>query len=394
MTIDSSRHIPRLEVGVLGLITIAVYGSWHYAFSVLLDPIIDDTGWSEPFLASAFGASVLIGGFASVAGGWLLDHLGSRMVFSLGSVIGLASFLVAATAVSAPVFAVASAVGGGAFSALGFYHITQTVAVRLSPESSTRAIAVLTVWGAFASAIYMPAAALLVGPFGWRTTLTVVSMSAVATFALGALLLDTRTSEMPRGLHVFSEIRHALRHPPARWFILSQAVVGVAMGVILVYQVPAMTSAGLPLAAASFWAGFRGFAQLLGRLPLMALVNRLGVTRSLRLSYAAMGLGAVALAFAGTPVIAALYAVVAGFGIGAASPLIGMFTRDVFSGSSLGTAMGTVSLVFLVVGSVGPAIAGWVSVTTGSRAVAVVGAGVLAVAAAALLRTPRPARAG
>ena len=386
---DESRRIPRLQVGVLGVMTIAVYGSWHYAFSVLLDPIIDETGWSEPFLASAFGASVLIGGVASIAGGWLLDRLGSRLVFAVAAGTGLVSFLVATSAQSAFLFAVAVAIGGGAFSALGFYHITQTVAVRLSPGSSTRAIAVLTVWGAFASAVYMPGTALLVGPIGWRATLLVVSMSAVLAFVIGAALLDTRTGEMPQGFHIFSEVRNSLRHPTARSFIVSQAVVGVAVGVILVYQVPAMTSAGLPLAAASFWAGFRGFAQLLGRLPLMPLVHRLGVVGSLRVSYLAIGLGAVALAFAGTPVLAAVYALVAGFGVGAASPLIGMFTRDVFGASSLGTAMGMISLVFLVVGSIGPPLAGWVSVATGSRAVAVVGAGVLAVVAAGLLRTPR-----
>lgn len=386
---DQSRRIPRLQVGVLGVITIAVYGSWYYAFSVLLDPIIDETGWSEPVLASVFGASVLLGGVASVGGGWLLDRLGSRLVFAMAAGIGLVSFLVAASAASALLFGVAAAIGGGAFSALGFYHITQTVAVRISPGSSTRAIAVVTVWGAFASAIYMPAAALLVGPFGWRATLVVVSISAVLAFVVGAVLIDTRTAKMPAGLHIFSELRISLGNPTARAFMVSQAVVGIAIGVILVYQVPAMTSAGLPLAAASFWAGFRGFAQLLGRLPLMPLVHRLGVVRALRVSYLAIGAGAIALAFAGTPLLAAVYALVAGFGVGAASPLIGMLTRDVFGASSLGTAMGMISLVFLVVGSIGPPLAGWVSVATGSRAVAVVGAGVLAVVAAGLLRAPR-----
>ena len=87
------------------------------------------------------------------------------------------------------------------------------------------------------------------------------------------------------------------------------------MGTILVYQVPAMTAAGLAFGAASFWAGFRGFAQLGGRLPLMPLVRRIGVANSLRLAYAAIAVGSVALAFAGNHVLAALYAIVAGFGI-------------------------------------------------------------------------------
>jgi MFS family permease len=388
VTTDPTRRIPRLKIGVLGLVTIAVYGSWHYAFSVLLDPIIEDTGWSEPFLTSAFGASILVGGAASMAGGWLLDRFGSRFVFGLAAVVGLLGFGLAVSTTSQSLFAVATALGGGAMAALGFYHITQTVAVRISPASSTKAIAVLTVWGAFASAIYMPATALLVGEFGWRITLITITASAVLTLAVAALVIDTRSGEMPRGRHVLGEIRTAMRAPAARWFLLSQASMGIVMGVVLAYQVPAMTAAGLPLAAASFWAGVRGFSQLLGRLPLVPLVNRFGVVRSMRIAYVAIGLGTVVLAFAGQPWIAAVYAVVAGFGIGAVSPLIGMFSRDVFGAASLGTSMGMVSLVFMAVGAAGPPLAGWLAVSTGSRAIPVVAAGLLALLSAGLLRSP------
>lgn len=373
---------------MLGLVTIAAYGCWHYSFGVLLDPIIEDTGWSEPFLTLAFGASVLVGGVGSILGGWLLDRAGSRMVFGAAAVAVLVTFLVAASTTSPLAFAALTAVGGGAVAALAFYHVTQTVAVRLSPHASTRAIAILTVWGAFSSAIYLPASAWLVQEYGWRPALVVLALSAVLALTAAALLMDTKTSEMPASRHIVAALRLALRTTAARSFLLSQGVIGVAMGVILAYQVPAMTAAGLPLAAASFWAGFRGFSQLLGRLPLMSMVNRLGVVPSMRLAYAAIAVGAVVLAFAGTPWVAAIYAVVAGFGIGAISPLIGIHSRDVFGVESLGTAMGAVSLVFQVAGAVGPPLAGWMAVQTGSRAIAVVGAGVLSAVAAVVLRSP------
>lgn len=390
----TSSTIPRGKVGVLGLVTIAAYGCWHYSFGVLLDPIIEDTDWSEPFLTLAFGASVLVGGVGSVFGGWLLDRMGSRMVFGSAAVAVLVT-LVAAAATSSPLaFAVLTAIGGGAVAALAFYHVTQTVAVRLSPHESNRAIAVLTVWGAFSSAVYLPASAWLVEEFGWRTALVVLAVSAAVTFLVSALVIDTKTTEMPASRHILTELRTALRTTAARSFLVSQGVIGVSMGVVLAYQVPAMTAAGLPLAAASFWAGFRGFAQLLGRLPLMPMVRRLGVVPSMRLAYVAIAIGAVILAFAGTPLVAAVYAVVAGFGIGAISPLIGIHSREVFGVESLGTAMGAVSLVFQTAGAVGPPLAGWMAVQTGSRAIAVVGAGVLSAVAAVVLRspagTPRP----
>jgi MFS family permease len=176
---------------------------------------------------------------------------------------------------------------------------------------------------------------------------------------------------------------------PARRFLVSQALAGLGVGTILVYQVPAMTSAGLALGAASFWAGFRGFAQLGGRLPLMLLVRRLGVASALRLAYTAIAIGSLALAFSGNQVMAATYAVVAGFGIGAVSPLVGMHSKDVFGQASLGTAMGLVSLVFLLASAIGPTGAAWVAEATGSRAVPVAISAVVVGIGAVIVRPVR-----
>lgn len=387
MSTTTKTRIPGFRVGVLGVITITVYGSWYYSFGVLLDPIIADTGWGEGVLTTAFGISSFIAGFGSLAGGWMLDKLGSRLTFGVAGAVGAVAFLMAASADSALVFAVSSSMGGGVFASLGFYHVTQTSAVRISPGAENRAIAILTIWGAFASAIFIPVAAWLVSELDWRAVLRLLTMSAVAAFFIGALTIDTAGGRKPTRIPILRDLRVALRASRTRRFMASQGLVGIAVGTVLVYQVPAMTSAGLALGAASFWAGFRGFAQLGGRLPLMPLVTRLGVADTLRLSYVAIAAGALALAFAGTTPIAVFYAVVAGFGIGAASPLVGMYSNAVFGQASLGTAMGLVSLVFLVVGAVGPVTAGWVAEATGSRALPVAASAVLALAAAGLIRS-------
>jgi MFS family permease len=103
-------------------------------------------------------------------------------------------------------------------------------------------------------------------------------------------------------------------------------------------------------------------------------------------AFGAISLGALLLAFAGNPVLAAAYALLAGFGIGASSPLTGMHARDLFGTTSLGTAMGLVSFVFLVFGSLGPATAGWIASATGSRALPVALAAVVTFAAIFLIR--------
>lgn len=379
--------MPRGRIAVLGLITIAVYGSWFYSFGVLLDPIVADTGWSETAVAAVFSSSALIAGFGALAGGVILDRLGARIVFGVAAVVGGGALALAAGAGSAAAFALAGAVGGGVLASLGFYHVTQTVAVRISPGAEDRSIAVLTIWGAFASAIYIPLTAWLVTRLDWRSTLLILAISTAVVLLAGVVFIDTRPREDAERPALLRDVGGSLRSGRTRRFLISQALAGVGVGTILVYQVPAMTAAGLALGAASFWAGFRGFAQLGGRLPLMPMVRRIGIANSLRLSYAAIAVGAVALAFAGNQVLAAAYAILAGFGIGAVSPLIGMHSRAVFGEASLGTAMGLVSLVFQVANAVGPVAAATVAESTGSRALPVAVSGAIVGVAALVVRS-------
>ncbi len=374
----------RRRIAVLGLITITVYGGWYYSFGVMLDPIIEDTGWSETLLATVFGASAFLAAGGSLLGGWLLDRLGSRVVFAVAAVVGTGCFLVASRAQSAGVFAVSAALGGGVLAALAFYHVTQTVAVRISPGDSDRAIANLTIWGAFASAVFIPLTAFLVSTYEWRITLRFIAVVTFLALLAGVLTIDTgRRKERPAGSVT---VRESLRGSPARRLMAGQLMAGLGVGTILVYQVPAMTAAGLTLAAASFWAGFRGFAQLGGRLPLMPLVRKLGVAGSLRLAYFAIALGCLFLAFAGTPWLAAGYAIVAGFGVGAVSPLIGMHSRNVFGEASLGTAMGLVGLVFLLASATGPILAAVLAESTGSRSLPVLISSIIVLGAAVVTK--------
>jgi hypothetical protein len=85
-------------------------------------------------------------------------------------------------------------------------------------------------------------------------------------------------------------------------------------------------------------------------------------------------------------VIAAVYAIFAGFGIGAVSPLVGMHSRSVFGEASLGTAMGFVSLVFFIANAVGPVGAAAVAESTGSRSIPVAAAALMSGAAALVVK--------
>lgn len=367
----------------MGLVTIATYGSWYYAFGVLLDPLLADTGWNEAAIVTVFGAGNLIAGLGAIAGGWLLDRLGSRVVFATAAAIAAGSFFVAAGAESLPVFALGASVGGGALGGLGFYHVTLSVAARISPSRQAGAITLVTVWGAFASVVYLPATAAMVTGLGWRPTLRLLACSAVLVLSAAAVVIPpTRPAPEPKPAPLF---RLLVNDAPARRFVAAMAFAGAAVGIVLVYQVPLMTAAGLTLGSASGWAGARGLAQLGGRLPLMPVLRAIKTNHALVLAAFAIAVGALVLLFAGTNIVAASYALVAGIGIGALSPLQGIRSAELFDLNRLGITMGLVSLAMAIGGAVGPAAASVIVTGVGSRVAAALLASAAALASAAIL---------
>ncbi len=393
-----SRAIDHRAIALLGLVTIVAYGSWYYAFGVLLDPIRIDTGWSESTLAGSFSVGIVTVGLASLAGGRVLDRLGHRTVLLLGGLGGGAALLATSFAPGPALFTVTSAVAMGFLGGFGFYHATMTTAVRVSPGDPVRAIAVLTIWGAFASVLYLPMTAALVDRFDWRVTIRVLALAAVVVFTVAALVVPAVPVENTVDRVPLRRLLAAtVQGPERRAFTAAVALGGIAMSTILVYQVPAMTAAGLPLTTAATVAGIRGFSQIAGRIPLSPIVSRLGSGGALVLAFGAIAAGGALLAFSGSIVVALAFAVVAGFGIGAFSPLQGIKAEELFERDTLGATMGSYSTVLMVSGAVGPAVAGIVADATDDRrtaSVVILVAAVGAMAFAARLRAEPAAVAG
>jgi len=389
--VTEPAKIDHRSIAVLGALTICAYGCWYYSFGVLLNPIKADTGWSESTLAASFSAGTVLIGLSALFGGRLLDQAGHRIVFVLGGTFGTAGLLAASFAGSVSVFFAGAAIGLGAFGSLGFYHVTMTTAVRLNPQAPQQAIAVLTIWGALASAIFLPGSDWLEANFGWRATVRILALTTGTTFLIAAIALPTlqgtKAVTRPSALSLLGATV-STRGP--RLFTVAVACGGLAMSTMLVYQVPVMTAAGLGTATAASMAGLRGFCQLGGRIPLNPIVNRIGRDRALVLAFSAIAAGGALLAVANTVPVAIAFAVVAGFGIGAFSPLQGMKAEELFDRDQLGATMGAYGAVLLLAGSLGPLLAGMLTEQTGDprgAALIVVVASTGAVIATVLLAT-------
>jgi MFS family permease len=205
-------HGWRVAVGGLGLVTIAAYGVAYYSYGVLIDPIRAQTGWSSPALGAIFSGVLVIGGAGGLAGGRLVDRLGTRPAFLLAGSLGAGAVAAASYQHGLLGFGVLYAAGCGVIAALGFYHITQPAAIRAAAaDTPQRAVVWLTILGAFASPIFLPLTAALVNGIGWRDTLRVLAAIAAAAFLPMAALTRGRHLDAHSHYDVPTGVPAALR---------------------------------------------------------------------------------------------------------------------------------------------------------------------------------------
>jgi MFS family permease len=381
-------RLPTPATIALGLVTIVGFGVWFYGYGVLLEPIRQDTGWSEAVLSSTYGISLFGAGILATLAGRLLHQRGSRVVYGVGAVVVLLAYLGLASATDQLVFALGGIVAGSVTGALGYYAAVHTVIAQLVPaDGRARAITTNTLWGAFASPIFLPLMAWLVLTVDWRTTLRLTGVAVALVFVLAAVVVPDRRGGDEAHPSMRAALAAAGRDRVVRALLATTFASGLVTSVLILYQVPVMVTAGLTLGVASGLAGARGFLQLAGRIPMPWLIRHVGSRRTLRAAHVLTGASCLLLPLAGTVPAAVAFAVVAGVAIGALVPVESIFTADAVPGSSLGIVLGVSSLTRGVGAALGPVLGGALSTVTGTRTPALLLLALVAVVAAVLVPT-------
>ena len=386
MTIESTptrRLQADWPVDVLGVLTIAVYGSWYYGFGVLIEDIGVGLDVGSAPLGLAFGLAQILLGALSLITGRILDRFGPQLLLGVIGPVGAILVGFSGRAVEVWQFVILFGVGGGVSAAAGFYGMTQAMLVRMDPAAATQRIIRLTIWGAFASPIAIPATELLRGSFGWRVAIEVPAGIACCVFLLAARVIRRvpRRIEFERSDTWLQAVTSAARSAAVRWHTVGVFCAYMAMSTLLVFQLSMMRWAGLSAAAAAGFGGARGLLQLLGRLPLQRALRRYGQWVLLGGARLFVAIACVLVLVSGNAVTATMYVVVAGVGIGAISALDGIVARTVIPTGDFGAISGVVTFLGAIGGGVAPVLAGRLTDVTGTPTMAATVASASALAA-------------
>ncbi|GAA4935052.1 MFS transporter [Actinomycetospora succinea] len=326
---------------------IVSWGVLYYAFPVLVTAISTDTGWSIGAATGAFSLGALVSAGAGIVVGRFIDRHGPRVVMTTGSVVGVLAVVAIAAAPTLPLFYAAWALAGLAQSAT-FYPPAFAALTGWYGEQRVRALTTVTLVAGFASTVFAPLTAALLGGLGWRETYLVLAVVlAVVTVPLHAVFLTPPWRPHGKGTSEADDAAHArsvLRSPRFAVVTVVMTVGTFGLFAATINLIPLLMDRGLDLDLAALGLGLTGAGQVLGRLAFVPLVRR-STPRTRLAGVLLLGsAGVVALAFVpGPAALLIALAVVAGAGRGLSTLLQASTVSDRWGTRAFGRINGVFS---------------------------------------------------
>lgn len=360
-------------VATLGVTETITWGILYYGFTVFLPEMEADLGWSRGQMSGAFSLAILLSGLCAAPVGRWLDRSGPRLLMTAGSVAASLLMLAWSGVTTLTQFYVLWALIGITMSAV-LYEPAFAVVTAWFERRRTRALTAVTLMAGFASTIFMPIESWLIQVQGWRAALvTLAGVLAVTTILPHALLLRRRPEDL--GLHVDGDpaphasaatttrapsvsVGAALRDSHFRWLAVAFSLSTVVSIAVHVHLVAYLQDAGYAATFAATATGLVGAMQVVGRIILGLLGDRVPrrVTTALVLAIQLVSLVVLLV----VPGAAGVFLFIALFGAakGALTLLRPAYVADLYGRERYASIAGALAAFVIVATALAPISAG------------------------------------
>lgn len=175
----------RWFISALGAAQICSWGTLFYGFPLIAEAMRTDLGWSKTELYGAATLGMLLAGAAAYPVGAAIDRGHGRLLMSGASVLAGILLAVWSQVEGLVAFYLVLAVLGCMQAATLYEPAFAVIARRVGPLNARKGITALTLWGGFASTVFIPVIQFLIETQGWRGALLV--MAAVNMIVCGGL---------------------------------------------------------------------------------------------------------------------------------------------------------------------------------------------------------------
>jgi OFA family oxalate/formate antiporter-like MFS transporter len=383
-------------------------------FSVFIQPMAADLGWSRSVLAGALSLGTIVGALSAPLLGRLIDAYGARVALT-ASGVGIALTLAVVSGVRTE-WAFVLAYGLARAIDMGALNIAATTAVaNWFVRRRGRALGIVMTGNAIGVMLLVPLAQWIIDGPGWRVAWLVIGVGSGAALALSAALFLRRRPEDIGLLPDGDEAADAADATPALvevvpdepawtaglaarssafWLLVVASGAGhLTVSGLTTHQAALLVENGVPAIVVAGVVSLYGLSWALGSFGWGFVMERVAARWSLvftALIVAACSFGVLAVrdAFG-----LALYGLVYGLANGAKEAVDAAVWADYFGRRSVGAIRGLSRPFVVGAGAVGSFGVGVGRDLTGSYQSAVVALGLVALAGAAAAIVARPPRA-
>nr|WP_274709179.1 MFS transporter [Nitratireductor luteus] len=376
-------------ITALGVAQICSWGSLYYSFPLLAEAMRLDLGWSKPQIYGAATLGMALAGLAAYPVGAAIDRGRGRYVMG-GAAVAAGLLLVAWSQVSNVALFYVVLAGIGCLQAANLYEPAFAVITRrVGAGGARRGITALTLWGGFASTVFIPLIQLLIDLFGWRGALMVLgAINIVVCGGLYFFAIDpkkdhpvpVREPHEPLPLTGRKAVAWAVRRPVFWALMVAFIAYAAAFSTLTFHLYPLLLERGLTAAGVVAVMAVIGPAQVAGRILIWVFAPHAPVRSIGSIIVIIFPLAVIGFAWAPAEVIV-IAAIAACYG--AANGMItivrGLAVPEMVSREAYGSINGILVAPMNLMQAASPLAAAWLwSITGGYDAVLIaVGAGAL-----------------
>ncbi|MBI3797529.1 MAG: MFS transporter [Deltaproteobacteria bacterium] len=359
------RHHGSFIAG-LGIGQIISWGSLYYSFPLIAGPMGRDLALSMPEIYGAATVGLVVGSLATYPIGVAIDRGHGRSIMACGSALG-GLLLVAWSQIASLWTFYCLFIGIGLAQAMTLYEPALAIVARRYGAEARTGITALTLWGGFASTVFVPVVQLLLDHGGWREALRVLGLLNLglcvvlhlAVIDPQADALEPSLSSMqgggvpPVGQHT---IRWALGQSAFWGLLVSLTVYSGTFSGISFHLYPLLLERGFDAATVVGVIALIGPAQVAGRLAIWVLgrnrsVRSMGMATVLALPLSLMLLMLLPSSFASLAVFAVIY----GAANGVMTIVRGLAVPELLTREAYGTINGALAAPGIVARALAPA---------------------------------------
>jgi sugar phosphate permease len=266
----------RRLVWALALSQFVGWGTLYFAFSLFVNPMGQELGWSATELNGALTLGLFVADLAAIPIGHWVDRYGGHIIMTLGAGLGAAALVAWSFVASLPAFYLL-------WTAIGLAHASSlinpaTTVLTSNVRDYRRAITYVSFLTGLSSTAAWPLTNFLINGFGWRHALIGLAVLQLSIAMMANAIGLRGTVGSHAGLAISdrpSRLREIMRGRAFWAFAAAFSVYWFVSSGITIHLIPLLQERGVDLEQAVTAVALQGPAQVFGRMLLFLFAHEL-----------------------------------------------------------------------------------------------------------------------